>query len=85
MSKLEDLRGQVFGKLTVVWRAANQLGEAGDQRVQWMCRCECGNTVLRPARALKRLKFGGCDDCQRVVKPSYQYERSVNGFMIRKV
>ena len=85
MSKLEDLTGKVFGKLTVLWRAPNQVGEAGDERAQWMCRCECGMTAIRPSRTLKRLKHGGCDECQRVIKPAYQYERSPNGFMIRRV
>lgn len=86
MSKLEDLTGQVFGKLKVLWRGPNQLGEAGDERAQWMCRCECGQAVLRPSRTLKRLKVGGCDACPgEKKKAAYHYERSVNGFMIRKV
>lgn len=44
MGKFKDLKGQRFGKLTVIERAEN----ATNGRVQWRCVCDCGNqTVCR--------------------------------------
>jgi len=38
MSKLKDITGQKFGKLTVLYRnGSNASGVA-----KWQCRCECG-------------------------------------------
>jgi len=39
MSKIKDLNGQVFNKLTVIERLENNLAS---QSV-WLCRCDCGN------------------------------------------
>jgi hypothetical protein len=83
MSKLEDLSGRVFGKLTVLSRAHNQMGESGDERVQWMCRCECGAITVKPSRTLKAAKHGGCGECYKAKRPQYLYETTVNGFRVR--
>ena len=45
MSKITDLTGQKFGKLTVVNRAENHVSNNGNKRVVWHCKCECGNEV----------------------------------------
>ena len=39
VGRATDLRGKVFGKLTVLYRVKNK-GNA----VTWKCQCECGNT-----------------------------------------
>lgn len=39
MSKLIDLTGQIFGRLTVIKRATNKKYN----RVHWVCKCSCGN------------------------------------------
>lgn len=41
MSKLKDLTGQRFDRLTVLERAEN----SKQGRVSWRCRCMCGNVV----------------------------------------
>ena len=42
MSKLLDLPGQRFGRLVVIKR-----GEAASgSKAQWICKCDCGKTVL---------------------------------------
>lgn len=38
MGKLNDLTGQKFGMLTVLYRA-----ESHKQRTYWHCKCDCGN------------------------------------------
>ena len=40
-TNFNDLTGQVFGKLTVL----NPLPKRVDNKVVWLCQCECGNTV----------------------------------------
>lgn len=41
MTKLKDISGETFCKLTVVERADNDC----DGRSRWICKCECGNTA----------------------------------------
>lgn len=57
MSKKIDLTGQRFGKLLVV-------SEAGRKRkeVQWLCKCDCGNTTLVSGYYLRKghTKSCGC-------------------------
>lgn len=38
-----DLTGQKFGKLTVLYRAEDHLSKNGNKRVVWHCMCDCGN------------------------------------------
>lgn len=48
MSRIIDLTGQIFGKLTVISQAPSVNG-----RAMWNCRCECGNQVICPGRGLR--------------------------------
>ena len=41
MSKLKDLTGQKFGRLTVMKQAESKSGNT-----RWLCQCECGNPKL---------------------------------------
>lgn len=43
MSKLIDLTGMRFGRLTVLYRADNRLQPGGSSKTMWRCRCDCGN------------------------------------------
>ena len=45
MSKLKDLTGRRFGRLTVVERAEDCILSSGRKFVQWKCVCDCGNTT----------------------------------------
>lgn len=42
MSKLIDITGQRFGRLTVIRKA----GHAADRTTLWECKCDCGNTTI---------------------------------------
>ena len=42
MSKLIDITGQRFGRLTVMRKA----GHAADRSTLWECKCDCGNTTI---------------------------------------
>lgn len=43
MSKLIDLTGKRFGRLTVIERAHDYIYPNGKTKVQWLCECDCGN------------------------------------------
>lgn len=38
----KNLIGQKFGRLTVI----SEYGRYKKKQVQWLCKCECGNTVI---------------------------------------
>lgn len=57
---MEDLTGKTFGKLTVLYKT--------DQRrrryILWMCKCECGKTILAEGYRLKKGLIHSCG-CMR--------------------
>ena len=56
--KIEDLRGQRFGRLTVLEIA----GKTKGRKTLWLCRCECGNEIVVVSDGLKsgHTKSCGC-------------------------
>lgn len=52
--KAKDLTGQRFGRLVVLWRAANVAEASGAIRSAWMCKCDCGNGHVVTAHSLTR-------------------------------
>ena len=55
MGKLIDLTGQRFGRLVVLARAENK-----GSKVQWLCKCDCGGSII--VRGCQ-LKNGGTRSC----------------------
>lgn len=55
MSRVLDLTGRVFGRLTVLRRAGSQKAHA-----TWWCRCECGVECVRGSSAIQRAASCGC-------------------------
>lgn len=58
MGKFIDISGQRFGKLLVV----SQAGLNKDNRMIWNLLCDCGITVQRTAKAIKKAKELYCGD-----------------------
>lgn len=58
MSKLIDLTGKKFGKLTVLKRAENNK----HRQPQWLCKCDCGNETVVVGQKLRtgHTKSCGC-------------------------
>ena len=54
----KDLTGQKFGKLTVIEEAPS------DGRTKWLCKCDCGNTVIVNAENLTSGNTTSCG-CKR--------------------
>ena len=42
MSRLVDLTGRVFGRLTVLGYSHTTITPSGQKKPHWLCRCECG-------------------------------------------
>lgn len=61
MSKLKDLKGQTFGRLTVLNRGKDYICKSS-MSVVWKCQCECGNILnVRSNQLLSgRTKSCGC-------------------------
>ena len=53
----KDLTGQIFGKLTVVRK-----DETDKDRIHWLCKCECGNPLLKSVSA-QNLLTGHTTSC----------------------
>ena len=68
MRKKLDLRGQPFGKLTVL----RENGRDKHNKVLWLCRCECGNevTVLGSSLRNEHTTSCGCYRRERVAEAS---------------
>lgn len=63
--KFNDLSGQQFGRLTVLYRSTDEVMSNGNKTPRYACRCECGNYVLVRATNLKRGHTSSCKVCNR--------------------
>lgn len=57
MSKLIDLTGQKFGRLTVLEKDANRITKSGSY---WICQCECGKIKSIKSSSLRRGEIQSC-------------------------
>jgi hypothetical protein len=60
MSRVIDLTGQTFGRLTVLGRADDHVSSSGRRFAQWQCKCECGKDVIVIGSNLKKGKTQSC-------------------------
>lgn len=61
MSRVIDITGQTFGKLTVIKRVKNNK----ENRAMWLCQCECGNQKVILGKTLRNGKSQSCGCSQR--------------------
>ena len=52
MSRLVDMIGMRYGRLTVIERAESKINSRGEKQTSWLCQCDCGNLVVATRRAL---------------------------------
>lgn len=57
MSKMIDLTGQRFGRLTVIERVASR---PGSTNARWLCKCDCGNETTVLGTTLRRGESTSC-------------------------
>lgn len=60
MSKIKDLTGLKFGRLTVIKRLENFRQENGRTRTRWLCKCDCGNDYIADG---DHIKYGNVVSC----------------------
>lgn len=74
MSKLIDLTGHRFGKLTVIDRVENRITPKGQSKTMWKCRCDCGKEIDVLASNLTRgnTKSCGCSSVEYANKHKYK-------------
>ena len=72
-SRLHDLTGRRFGKLTVISRVPNGKGHGA----RWNCRCDCGKEKIIYASHLERGKILSCG-CQKSETNSLSGQRRGN-------
>ena len=78
--KIKDLRGQRFGKLTVVARSDHYVTlPIGTKKYMWECRCDCGETVYRLSEHLREEINSSCVKCAQKNAASLMLEHA--GFM----
>lgn len=66
MSKIIDLKGRKFGRLTVL----NVAGSNGQGKALWLCKCECGENVVATSDNLRsgHTQSCGCLMRERIIE-----------------
>lgn len=59
MAKLKDMTGKRFSRLTVLCRASNGIC-CGKKVTKWLCKCDCGKTIIVEGHSLRREKTKSC-------------------------
>ncbi len=86
MRKPMDFKGQKFGKLLVIRRVEDKMNCNGNPVIQWECRCECGDTVIRRSFHLRRGRCS-CHKCKAIEdakKYGYKDIRTHHWYNIKK-
>ena len=69
MSKIKDLTGQKFGRLTVI----KIVGKDKYQNIIWLCKCDCGKDVSVRSASLLKGRTVSCD-CYNKEKAKYAFK-----------
>lgn len=82
MTRMIDLIGQKFGRLTVVSRSEN--AKYGNTR--WLCKCDCENMKVVSASDLKgkKTKSCGCLNKELIIKRNMKHGDSIRGSETRE-
>lgn len=83
MSKLVDLTGQRFGRLTVVEKEGSRECRPGKYRIYWRCKCDCGNECSAHTTDLRAGKVKSCGCLRKEILDTIgERNRSHNRFFI---
>jgi hypothetical protein len=63
VSKITDLTGKQFGKLTVLYRDEPSINSSGKRKTMWHCKCQCGREKSIRMDALTGGKTKSCGMC----------------------
>lgn len=80
MSKLKDLTGLKFGRLTVIERTEDYITPSGSHKTRWRCVCECGKECNVTSTNLNQGKTNSCG-CLKKDKPK-EVNKMFNNYQI---
>lgn len=75
MGKFVDLTGKRFNRLTVIKREENYRDKRGCPYSRWMCKCDCGNTIIVRAGELNNghTQSCGCLNRERIAQAATRH------------
>lgn len=85
MSKMIDLTGKRFGKLTVIKRDGTYEKPCGVKQPTWLCACYCGNTVVVIGTNLRSGRTVSCGCMQREISKEAHTKHGLHGTRLYKV
>ena len=65
MGKFVDLTNQRFGRLFVMCRGEDKFSPNGTQKTMWVCKCDCGNTLMVTSQNLRTGMTESCGCLQK--------------------
>lgn len=77
MSKMIDLTGYIFGRLTVIRRDYEKQSIFSSKEAYWLCKCDCGNLSSIRSHALRsgKTKSCGCISVEKVIERSKKFNK----------
>lgn len=84
MPKLIDETGNKYGDLVVIKRAENHIGPNGKSKVQWLCKCSCGNEIITLGDSLRGGRTKSCGKCGRNIRNREEASDNLTKEMIGK-
>ena len=80
----KDLTGQRFGKLTVIKRVEDYIQENGRHRIRFLCKCDCGGTIVVTNNSLTSGETSSCGCLQSKGEYIISQILSKNGINYKK-
>lgn len=79
MSKLNDLTGKKFGRLTVIKRVEDYVSPKGQHKTQWLCECGCKehNRIIVLGNNLTKNNTNSCGCLQREIASKFNKEYNI--------
>lgn len=76
-TRLLDLTGQRFGRLTVIKRIEDYVAPKGRHETRWLCKCDCGNETNTTTVSLRsgNTKSCGCYNKERAIEANKKYNQ----------
>lgn len=65
MGKFIDLTGKRFGRLTVIKRGENKFDSRSKPITCWICKCDCGKTIVARSQNLRNGNSTSCGHCPK--------------------
>jgi len=78
------MRGERFGRWTVIKRAKNYISPKGACASQWLCRCDCGNIKVVLGNTLRNGQSKSCG-CLRRERASESNRKNLIGMQFGKL